>query len=118
MVNCFKSIISRFNKIADIYVDEYDNGKLIIRKDDAIQIVEDEQRDHNEHLWNPLWEKRYPENLYGELSRPILVRYKDVTADPEVCRYNFSTKKFVLADEDITNLIKEWSEIPGYGYDD
>ena len=112
----FESIITRFNKIADVYVDELDKGKLIIRIDEAIAIVHDTQDNYNEHLWNSLWKGQYPESKYGESSRPVLVRYKNETSDPKVCRYNFNRNNFVLDDNDITESVKEWCEIPGYGY--
>lgn len=69
-----------------------------------------------EHLWKSIWKGQYPESKYGELSRPVLVRYNDITADPDVCSYNFITRKFVFIDKDVTTLVKEWCEIPGYGY--
>lgn len=53
-----------------------------------------------------------PKQIDSESSRPVLVRYKDDTADPDICRYNFITSKFVFADRDCTKFIKEWHEIP------
>ena len=113
----FSSIIKRCNKIADLPIDEY-KGTLMIRLNDVVSIVEDENDIYKRNLWNPLWKKEYPWNKYGESSRPVLVRLKAKNSDPIVCTYNFAKKNFVFMDNDITNSIKEWCEIPGYGYDE
>lgn len=55
MNNCFDSIIARFNKIADIYVEEYDKGKLIIPKDIAIGIVRDTEKNYKKYLCESLY---------------------------------------------------------------
>lgn len=117
MNNFFDSIKRRFEKVSDIYTEE-DKGKLLIQRDVALAIIEDEKDWYNNHLWNPLWRKIFPKSNYGESSRPVLVRYKDMAADPEVCTYIFSTNKFMCRDKDVTGIVKEWCEIPGYWYDD
>lgn len=108
----FDSLISRFNKIADNAIAF--NQQLVIPRDEAIGIILSEKEDYNKGLWKQVYEKEYPLNKYGESSRPVLVRYKDETANPEVCSYNFITKKFIFMDKDVTEFVKEWCEIPGY----
>jgi len=110
----FDSLISRFNKIADNDISF--NHQIVIPKDEAIGIILSEKEDYNRELWKQIYKNGYPLNKYGESSRPVLVRYKDTTANPEVCSYNFKTKKFVFLDNDVTEFVKEWCEIPGYGY--
>lgn len=62
--------------------------------------------------WIPC--KNKPQRKRDESSRPVLVRYKDETANPDVCDYNFLTGKFVFIEKDVTKYVKEWREIPGY----
>lgn len=62
--------------------------------------------------WIPC--KNKPQRKRDESSRPVLVRYKDETANPDVCNYNFLTGKFVFIEKDVTKYVKEWREIPGY----
>lgn len=62
--------------------------------------------------WIPCEHK--PQRKKDESSRPVLVRYKDETAHPDVCNYNFLTEKFVFIEKDVTKYVKEWREIPGY----
>lgn len=112
----FESIIKRFNKIADIYVEKYDRGKLIIEKDVAVAIVLDELNSYEKEYWKSISKNKYPKNKFGETSRPVLVRYKDKTSDPEVCSYDFTTQKFMSADRDVTKFVKQWCEIPGSEY--
>lgn len=63
-------------------------------------------------MWHLVREGKFPKKHINESSRPVLVRYADETADPEVCRYNFITKKFVFGDIDVTANVIQWHEIP------
>lgn len=49
MDNCFDSIVSRFNKIADVYVEKYDKGKLMIPRDIAIDIVRNTEQNYKKY---------------------------------------------------------------------
>lgn len=112
----FEELVARFKKISDIPMG-FDESEFVISRDEALGIILDVQEKFNNNLWNLIYKNRYPESKYGESSRPVLVRYKDETANPEVCSYNFITKKFIFLDKDVTEFVKEWCEIPGYGYD-
>ncbi len=111
----FDALIRCFNKIADIPI-EKDINIPMVRRDIATEIILKMKKEYNESLWNPLYKKEYPSNKYGESSRPVLVRYKNDDSEPKVCSYNFDTNQFVLNDNDVTKFVKEWCEIPGYGY--
>lgn len=52
--------------------------------------------------WIPC--KNKPQRKKNESSRPVLVRYKDETAHPDVCDYNFLTGKFVFIEKMLQNL--------------
>lgn len=54
MNNCFDSIIARFNKIADVYVEKYDKGKLMIPRDVAISIVRDTEQNYKKSFCESL----------------------------------------------------------------
>lgn len=110
----FEAIIRRLSKIADIERPDYRG--LVIRKEEAINIVKDVQEQYNKYLWNYLYKGIYPDDKYGEISRPVLVKFKGVSI-PEVCLYDFSKKKFVSTDGKIEKYPVEWCEIPGYGYE-
>jgi len=117
MEKYFDNLILRFNKIADIPIKE-DEGKLMLRKDDVIAIIEDERNDYRKNLWKQLWKNDYPFCKYGEVSRLVLVKYKDQSVNTVVCTYDFITRKFMLSDQDITDKVKEWCEVPGHEYDE
>lgn len=106
---------NQLNKLADIPT-EKDNNVLMLRRDLVVEIILNMKKEYNENLWHPLYKKEYPENEYGENSRPVLVRFKNDILNPQVCLYSFSANKFILDDRDITKSVKEWCEIPGYGY--
>lgn len=110
----FESIIHRLSKIADTERPEYRG--LVVRKEEALNIVQDVQMQYNKYLWNTLHEGIYPENKYGEISRAVLVKFKGISI-PEVCLYNFSKKKFSSTDGKTEKYPVEWCEIPGYGYE-
>lgn len=111
----FDSMRRRFEKLSDTYTDEY-KGKLLISRDVVLAILEDEKKYYNETLWNSLCYNRYPWQEFGESSRPVLVKFNEIT-DPVVCTYDFTTRRFMFLGEDVTDKVKEWCEIPGYGYD-
>ncbi len=109
----FESIIRCLSKIADTERPDYRG--LAIRKEEALNIVQDVQMQYNKYLWNALYEGIYPENKYGETSRPVLIKFKDIVI-PEVCLYDFLKKKFISTDGRTEKYPVEWCEIPGYGY--
>lgn len=115
MEKYFKELIDRFVKISDTPI-SFNENELVISRNDAIKIIFDVQEKYEKDLWIPVNE--HPENKYGESSRPILVRYKDETAVPEVCTFNFIRNKFIFIEKDVTDFVKEWCEIPGYGYEE
>lgn len=112
MNDIFDSLKRRFEKIADVYTDA-DRGVLLIRRDDALTIIEDVKDSYNQHLWHPLHWGVLPQSEYGESSKYVLVRYKDEEVAPAVCLFNFATKRFMFAGRDVTEFVKEWCEIPG-----
>lgn len=102
----FDNLIRRFNKLADIPT-EKDNNVLMLRRDLVVEIILNMKKEYNENLWHPLYKKEYPENEYGENSRPVLVIFKNDILNPQVCLYSFSANKFILDDRDITKSVKE-----------
>lgn len=49
------------------------------------------------------------------MSIPVLVQYKDTTAEPEVLHYNTFTKKFCYDQMDLTSNVVAWTPMPeGY----
>lgn len=112
----FKELMDRLNKSSDIPV-AFKPNELVISKEIAFAIISDINRRYNNCLWrNKI--VSFPKNIYGESSRPVLVKYKDKNTDPEVCSFNFITNKFVFMDKDVTELVEKWCEIPGYEYDE
>lgn len=97
---------NQLNKLADIPT-EKDNNVLMLRRDLVVEIILNMKKEYNENLWHPLYKKEYPENEYGENSRPVLVRFKNDILNPQVCLYSFSANKFILDDRDITKSVKE-----------
>lgn len=48
----------------------------------------------------------------SSISIPVLVQYKDVTAEPEVLHYNTFTKKFCYDQMDLTDNVIAWMLLP------
>lgn len=107
----FKEIKQRLNKIADIATDK---DVLVVPRDIAIGIIEDVERRYVEEIWKS--KRNPPFNFYGEPSRLVIVKYKDSFKDPQICTYDYADQKFVVDNIDVTEKIKEWCDVPGYGY--
>lgn len=53
-----------------------------------------------------------PKQLSDKLSVPVLVQYKDDTADLEVLTYSFVSKKFLYDQLDFTDNVFKWRYLP------
>ena len=86
----FKELMDRLNKSSDIPV-AFKPNELVISKEIAFAIISDINRRYNNCLWrNKI--VSFPKNIYGESSRPVLVKYKDKNTDPRACNSNGDTE--------------------------
>lgn len=107
----FKEIKQRMSKIADLYLDR---DGLVVPINIATEIIKDVERSYEEEVWKS--KRNLPFNCYGEASRLVIVRTKNSFEDPKICTYNYADHKFVINTKDITDSVKEWCDVPGYGY--
>lgn len=108
--------VKELREVAEMY-EGLDGGDILREAADTIESLSAKLKDMERSTedcggWIPC--KNKPERKRDESSRPVLVRYKDETANPDVCKYNFLTGKFVFIEKDVTEFVKEWREIPGY----
>lgn len=86
------------------------NMEIFIGKDNSIILKKYEEDTTNKEKWYPATES--PKQITDSCSLPVLVQYKDETADLEVLHYNFITKKFCYDQNDFTENVLMWRYLP------